>query len=124
MSKDAFVSYLQKQNAEPLSQKLSERLCDALKQYKFESEFQSLSETYALHLANKQVEKARFDFEKFTKSFNSFNLAPSNSYQRYMAVLKNKSDYEAIYSDWKTIGDDLRVAWAKQLLVEKENHER
>lgn len=124
MPKDAIVSYLQKQNTEPLSQKLSEKLCDALRQYKFESEFHSLSEAYALHLANKQIEKANLNFQRIAKSFNSFNIAPSNSYQRYMAVLKNKSDYEAISSDWKTIGNDLRVAWAKHLLVEKENHER
>lgn len=124
MSKDAIVSYLERQNSESLSQKLSKKLGDALKQYKFESEFQNLSEAYALHLANRQIEKANFDFQKITKSFNSFNIAPSNSYQRYMDVLKNKSDYEAISSDWKTIGNDLRVAWAKHLLVEKENHER
>ncbi len=123
MSQDAVVSYLKKQDIEPLSQKLSEQLSEALKLYKLESEFHSLSDSYAQHLSINQIKKVNFDFQKIVKTFNSFNIAPSNSYERYMAVVKNTSDYEAIYSDWKTVGNDLRVAYAKHLLSEKKIYE-
>ena len=54
------------------------------------------------------------------RAFKSFNIAPSNSYERYMAVLKNRSDLEAIRSDWEMVGEDLSFALIDHILKERE----
>ena len=38
------------------------------------------------------------EIKSIIQGFNSFNIAPSNSYKRYMDVVKNQSDVEAIAS--------------------------
>lgn len=48
----------------------------------------------------------------------TFNIYPSDSYEKYTSVLKWKSDAEAIQSDWVSVGNDLKLSWASLLLQE------
>jgi hypothetical protein len=124
MSQDAIVSYLNKQNNELPSRKLSERLSDALKRYQLTSEIKDLQNAYSRHLSyEKELGKVNISAPAMIKAFGSFNIVPSNSYERYMAVLKNKSDFEAISSDWIMVGEDLSFAWVKYLLENKVSNE-
>ena len=124
MSQDAVVSYLQTKSDENSPPRLSERLSDALKKYKIDSELQNLRSAYSQHLAREEeLKNIRVNTPSIIKSLGTLNIAPTNSYNRYLAVLKNQSDYDAILSDWKMVGEDLSFAYIKSLLEGIESNE-
>jgi len=98
-------------------QSIAGRLHSALRKYQIDHELQDLRTTYSQHLAKEQFRKGyKVDVEHVIKAFESFNLAPSCSYERYMSVVKNRSDVEALRSDWKVVGEDLSYAAMKHLI--------
>lgn len=52
----------------------------------------------------------------------SFDIYPSGSSDRYLSKLGKRSDSEAIDSDWKSVGNDLKAAWAKVVLQRMEQN--
>lgn len=126
MSHDAIVSYLdiKIQDNERPSQALAERLSDALKKYQFDSEIEKLNIAYSGHLdREKLLKSSRLNSRALAKAFGTFNIAPSGSYKHYMSTLANKSDLEAIHSDWKMVGEDLSFAVIKNLIESRESNE-
>ena len=124
MPRDAIVSYLDMETQNNESQSLAERLSDALKKYQIDSEIRNLSVAYSHHLAHEEMLKInKLNIQGMIKAFGTFNLAPSGSYERYLSVLKNKSDFEAVQSDWKMVGEDLSFASIKHLIESRESDE-
>lgn len=123
MHQEALVPYLYDQNNATSTRKLSERLSDALKKYQLDSKLNDLSEAYSNSLKHEdELKKVRLTSLSIIEAFSTLNIAPSNSYDRYMAILNNKSDLEAISSDWEMVGEDLSSAWVRYILESKEDH--
>ena len=123
MPQEALVSYLYDQNNATSTRKLSERLSDALKKYQLDSELNSLSEAYSNSLKHEEeLKKRRLTSLNIIEAFSTLNIAPSSSYDRYLAILNNKSDLDAIRSDWEMVGEDLSTAWVKYILESKEDN--
>lgn len=123
MHQEALVPYLYDQNNATSTRKLSERLSDALKKYQLDSKLNDLSEAYSNSLKHEdELKKVRLTSLSIIEAFSTLNIAPSNSYNRYMAILNNKSDLEAISSDWEMVGEDLSSAWVRYILESKEDH--
>jgi len=123
MPYDAVVSYLEPdaQSKEAVSRDLAERLSVALRKYHADHDLQGLSVKYSLCGKNNGYQKNyQMDLRQWRRAFNSFNLTPSNSYKRYMAVIKHKTDAEAIRSDWEAVGEDLSFAVVKNLIGRKD----
>ena len=57
-------------------------------------------------------------------AFKTFNLAPLNSYERYLSVVKNKTDIKALHSDWEMVGENISFAWIKYFLENGEKGEQ
>ena len=49
--------------------------------------------------------KVKGALEAIIDGFATFNLAPQNCHERYMALLEHKTDADAIRSDWEAVGD-------------------
>ena len=124
MSNDAIVSYLdtETQNSESPSQSLAERLSNALRKYQLNSEIQGLNVAYSHHLAHEEMLKInKLNIQGLIKAFGTFNIAPSGSYEHYLSVINNKSDLEAVHSDWKMVGEDLSFASIKYLIENRKS---
>lgn len=117
MNYKAVVSYLDTQNNKMNSQNVSARLSDALKKYKLNSELKNLHNVYSQYLFREdELKKSRVSYNSMINAFQTFNIAPSNSYERYLSVLNNRSDTEALHSDWEMVGEDLSFSWVKFFL--------
>ena len=102
----------------------SEILHAALAKYREDSDIEILrsacSEYASRRFRKDLLPDLHEKFKSIIRGFNSFNIAPSNSYERYMDLVENKSDTEAIASDWEAVGEYLTYALA-QHIIEKNN---
>ena len=124
MPNNAIVSYLPSQDENSSPKELPQRLSSALKQYQLDSNSQNLNSFYRRHLErNKEALKIKVGINDVIKAFSTFNIAPSHSYDRYMSYIKNKTDFDAILSDWESVGEDLSGAWIEYIINTKDNDE-
>ncbi len=103
----------------PASSKAPVSLSIALKKYQEDSDLESLRRAYSdyvSHQKSMENSRAKMNLKTIFRGFGSFNIAPSNCYERYMALLGNKSDADAIRSDWEAVGEDLSYAFVKYTL--------
>lgn len=117
MPHNAIVSYLPSRDEDSSSKELPQRLSSALKQYQLDSNSQNLNRFYTSHLErNKETIKIKVGIHGVIKAFSTFNIAPSHSYDKYMSSIKNKTDFDAILSDWESVGEDLSGAWIEYII--------
>lgn len=122
MLQNATTSYLYDQKQKSSTQKLSERLRNALDKYYLnaDTELVKLKVTYEEYTGHEQaITEEKILSKSIVKAFSSFNIAPSGSYERYLSGISNRSDVEAIRSDWESVGNDLTFVLAGQLLESK-----
>ncbi|MCI5131976.1 MAG: hypothetical protein D3904_10720 [Candidatus Electrothrix sp. EH2] len=107
------------------SEKLADRLRNALEKYHRQSENKAeLRAAYESCRAQYEVQPETTISERIINAFRSFNIAPSGSRKRYLAVLPTRSDVEALQSDWDVVGEDLTFVLAGQILNSKRGDER
>ncbi|RLJ18641.1 hypothetical protein DJ030_11375 [bacterium endosymbiont of Escarpia laminata] len=87
----------------------------------YESTFESSLTTYVDTLKDYQSKMNQvchiYETHTFRKIIESFNIAPSGTYDKYMKQVL--PDAVAVKSDWQSVGNDLMVAYFKQLHVIK-----
>ena len=123
MLKNAVVTYLDDSNSGKNSAKIediSSRLSCALKRFRKNSDLKVLQSSLSRYLGTEDaLEKNSINKNTLVNSFSTFNLAPSNSYDRYLSVINNISDCDAIRSDWQAVGEDLSFSYIKYMLGNK-----
>ena len=99
-----------------------EILTAALEKYREDSDIEALRSACSEYESQGFHEDTSPDslgkLESIRRGFKSFNIAPSNSYKRYMDAAKIQSDAEAIASDWAAVGEDLTYALAQYIINE------
>ena len=104
----------------PSPPETTNRLLAALNKYRMDSDLESLRDAYTQYITRKEKpRKSKVDIPCLARALGSFNIAPSNSYKRYMAALKHKSGADAIRADWEAVGEHLSYAVIKHILLEK-----
>ena len=104
---------------------VSGRLTDALRKHQSDADLEGLRRAYNRHLARQEaLKKTPSLAQAIRRGFFSFNIAPSNAYDRYMAVVKNRNDADAIRANWETVGEHLSYALIKRILEEEKANER
>ncbi|MBL3600674.1 MAG: hypothetical protein JMN25_12540 [gamma proteobacterium endosymbiont of Lamellibrachia anaximandri] len=87
----------------------------------YESAFASSLTTYVDTLKDYQSKMNQachiYETHTFRKIIESFNIAPSGTYDKYMKQVL--PDAVAVKSDWQSVGNDLMAAYFKQLHVIK-----
>ena len=122
---NAVVSYLDTHNNKMNSQNISARLNDALKKYQINYKLKNLHSVYSHYLSYEdKLQKSRVNTDSMINAFKTFNISPSNSYERYLSVLNNRTDTEALHSDWEMVGEDLTLSWVKFFLENGEMSEQ
>ncbi|WP_446012092.1 hypothetical protein [Candidatus Electrothrix sp.] len=107
------------------SKKLADRLRNALEKYQRQTDKAELRTAYENYRAQKhEVQPKTVLSERIINAFSSFNIAPSGSKKRYLAVLPTHSDVEALQSDWNAVGEDLTLVLAGQILNRNRGDER
>lgn len=124
MSNNSIVSYLPSRDDDTSSNELSHRLSNALKQYQLDSDLQKLNKSYVKYVdLNKEKVEIKVGVRGVINAISTFNISPSHSYNRYMSVIKNKTDYEAIQSDWESVGEDISSVWIEHIISSRDNDE-
>lgn len=103
---------------------VSERLIDALRKYESDSDVASLRRTFLRYQTHQEELKKPVPMMRaILHAFGSFNIAPANSYKRYMSALKYQSDADAIKADWEMVGEDLSYAFIQHIIAERPTDE-
>ena len=119
------LSSLEKDGKDSL-QCISIRLSEALRAYKSTLDVTALKSVYSQHLSNQkllEINKINTT-HSLLKAFSTFNLYPTGSYNNYLSILKNRSSYKAVESDWRMVGESLSSAYIKNLIENEKHHER
>lgn len=126
-SSRAIVSYLGVDHQEQTElSKVTEMLWKTLEKYRLNQDQNELGRAFQRYLDQEEWSEFIPDFSmhNIARGLGTFNIAPSNSYDRYLSVVQNRSDIDAVQSDWDTIGEDLSFAYIKHILRhEKEQHD-
>jgi len=95
-------------------------LSKALEQYQRDLDVQTLNSKYSEYLLrNENLENTTLNLRVIVEALKTFNIAPSNSYDRYMSVIKNQTDFDAIRSDWEVVGEGLSASFAKNIIDQR-----
>ena len=101
----------------------SEILHAALGKYRENSDIEILRSACSEYASRKShgdvLPDSRRGIKSIIKGFNSFNIAPSNSYKRHKDLVNNERGHEAIASDWEAVGEYLTYALAQYIIEEK-----
>jgi hypothetical protein len=125
MSHNSIVSYLSSQTENSLYSErresaLHQKLSKALEQYQRDLDVQTLNSKYFEYLLrNENLENTTLNLRVIVEALKTFNIAPSNSYDRYMSVIKNQTDFDAIRSDWEVVGEGLSASFAKNIIDQR-----
>ncbi|MEA3406130.1 MAG: hypothetical protein U9R28_10405 [Pseudomonadota bacterium] len=115
MSQKDVVSYLD------VSDSALVRISELIEDYRVNQDLPKLKKKYSTYLAAKaKPSKLKINYKAAVNGFKTFDIAPTGSYFRYLHVVKNTSDFDAIYSDWEAVGNDLSSAFIKEIINYKQ----
>lgn len=84
-----------------------------------------LRHAYDRYVARQEeMRKPKTFFQSLIEGFQSFNLCPTGTHERFMSIMKHRSDADAIASYWQDVGEYLSYGIVTHIIEEANENEK